>query len=106
MITIQVIPRGGLDAYKMLRDKVRLTAQTWSWKNKARTRLVHLNSPNGYIQVTSADNVLTARIHSLPDSHYFLVEKFIGRLVAWFPGDIFAINVQFVPDESPKKRKR
>ena len=32
---------------------------------------------------------------------FFLTEKFVGRLVAWFSNELAAINVQFVSE--PKK---
>ncbi|MBI4402460.1 MAG: hypothetical protein HY581_12615 [Nitrospirae bacterium] len=104
MITIQVIPRGGRDAYKLLRHKVIHEAQTWSWANKAKTRLSHTRKDSGYIEVSSADNVLIAQLHPQDSDPYFLVEKFVGRLVAWFEPELFAINIQFIPDEK-KKRK-
>jgi hypothetical protein len=104
MISIQVIPRSGLDAYKLLRDKVTHDAQTWSWRNKAKTRLVHKNAPSGYIEVASADTVLTAQIYPQDGNPYFFVEKLIGRLVAWFPEDLFAINIQFIPDLTRRRR--
>jgi len=105
MITIQIISRSGVDAYKMLRDKVTHEAQTWSWKNKEKTRLVHTRGP-GYIQVTGSGSLVTAQIHPKDDNAFFLVEKLIGRLVAWFPHDLFAINMQFIPDESKAKKRR
>ena len=104
MIIIQVIPRDGHDAYKMLRDKVTHGAQTFSWGNKAKTRLYHAKKNSGYIEVASADNILVAQIYPLDPDPYFLTEKFIGRMVAWFRNDLFAINIQFVPEEK-KKRK-
>ena len=105
MITVQVVPRSGRDAYKLLRDKVTHEAQTWSWANKAKTKLSHLGRDRGYISVSSADNVLTAQIYPKEADPYFLTEKFIGRLVAWFESDLFAINIQFIPDEKPKKKR-
>jgi hypothetical protein len=104
MIHIQVIPRGSRDAYKMLRDKVTHGAQTWAWTNKSKTRLRHSRENTGYIEVASADSVLVAQIHPKDSDAYFLTEKFIGRLVAWFEEELFAINVQFIPDE--KKRRQ
>lgn len=103
MIFIQVIPNGNHDAYKMLRDKVSHEANTWSWANKGKTKLVHSNI-DGYIEIGSADGVVVA--HVFPKSkgyEYYLVEKFMGRLIAWFPSDIAAINVQFVTDLQKKK---
>ena len=104
MITIQVVARGNYDAYQLLRDKVTHEAKTWSWSNKAKTRLSHTNGGNGYIEVGSADKVLVAQIYPGNSAIYFLPEKFIGRLVAWFNQDLFAINIQFIP-EAKNKRK-
>ncbi len=37
---------------------------------------------------------------------FYLAEKFMGRLVAWFEDDLAAINVQFLPEpERPVKRR-
>jgi hypothetical protein len=90
MLKIQVIPQSGTDAYRLLRDKVTHEAQTWSWDNKAKTRLVHSGEERGYIEVSSADGVLVAELHSGDRGDYFLIEKFVGRLVAWFPEELFA----------------
>ena len=97
MLCLQIVPQSGVDAYKLLRDKVTHEAQTWSWKNKAKTRLIHNNKPkNGYIEIGSADGVIVAEIHPKGDQDtWFFAEKFIGRLVAWFPTNISAINIQF-----------
>ncbi len=99
MITFQVIPKSGSDAYKLLRDKVTHEAQTWFWGNKAKTRLKHSSVKHGYIEVSSADGVLIAQIRPKEEADlYKLSEKFIGRTVAWFADDIVAINMQFVDD--------
>ena len=104
MITFQVVPQAGIDAYKLLRDKVTHEAQTWFWGNKAKTRLKHSSVKNGYIEVSSADGVLIAQIRPKEEADsYKLAEKFIGRSVAWFENDIHAINMQFV-DENRKKK--
>jgi hypothetical protein len=105
MLKLQVIPQPGVDAYKLLRNKVTNEARTWKWSNKTKTRLRHSRQNSGYIQVANAAGVLTAEIHPGGDGPYFLTEKFIGRLVAWFPEDLLAINLQFAPDP-PRKRKR
>jgi hypothetical protein len=104
MIVIQVVPKGDRDVYRMLRSKVIHEATTWYWSNKAKTRLKHLRS-DGYIEVGSANGVLVAHVYPRERSDlFYLSEKFMGRLVAWFEEDMAAINVQFVPD--PKRRKR
>jgi hypothetical protein len=105
MLSLQVIPRAGMDAYRLLRNKVTHEARTWSWKNKAKTRLVHTNNRNGYIEVGSADGVVVAEIFAQSENDaYFFAEKFIGRLVAWFQPELAAINIQF--RETPTKPKR
>jgi hypothetical protein len=111
MLSLQVIPRAGVDAYRLLRDKVTHQAHTWSWKNKAKTRLIHKRNGAGYIEVGSADGVVVAEIHANHETDtYFFAEKFIGRLVAWFLPDLAAINVQFRGADAPaagrKKKKR
>ncbi|MBI2073449.1 MAG: hypothetical protein HYW06_07815 [Gemmatimonadetes bacterium] len=107
MIVMQVVPKDGkVDVYRLLRAKVLHEATTWSWGNKAKTRLRHVNS-EGYIDVRGADGVLVAHIYpSSPRDVFYLSEKFLGRLAAWFEEDLAAINVQFVPDPKRKKRRR
>lgn len=104
MIKIQVIPRSGADAYRLVLHKVTHEAKTWSWANKRKTRLVHKQFAAGYIAIDRADDVLTAEVHAKEDQ-FFLVEKFIGRLVAWFPEDLHSINLQFLPESRPVKGK-
>ena len=107
MIIVQVVPKSGVDAYKLLRDKVTHGARTWAWANRPKTRLHHKNLDAGYIEVGSAEGVLVAVIRpSEPDELYFLVEKFIGRLVAWFESDLAAINLQFTAEPAPRRRAR
>jgi len=99
MILIQVVPGRGVDAYKLLRDKVTHEAATWYWVNKAKSRLRHNRVKRGYIEVSSAEGVLVAQIYpKAPEDLFYLSEKFIGRLIAWFERRLVAINVQFVPD--------
>lgn len=110
MLSLQVIPRAGVDAYRLLRDKVTHEARTWSWKNKGKTRLVHKQNAAGYIEVGRADGVVVAEIHAANEADtYFFAEKFIGRLVAWFLPDLTAINMQFRATDAhatgQKKRK-
>jgi hypothetical protein len=105
MIVIQVIPRTGHDAYQLLRSKVIHEAATWYWGNKKKTRLKHLQS-DGHIEVAKADGVLVARVHPKERRDlFYLAEKFMGRLVAWFEQELVAINLQLV-EEPAKKRKR
>jgi hypothetical protein len=71
MISIQIVPRLGQDAYKLLRY-----------------------------------TVVVAHIHpNEPSDAFFLLEKFIGRLTAWFSEEIVAINVQFISEEKRRKKK-
>ena len=58
----------------------------------------------GYIVVSSADKLLTAQINPKESDPYFLTEKFMGRLVAWFKSDLFAIKIQFIPDKKHKRK--
>jgi hypothetical protein len=97
MILIQVVPAQGLDAYRLLRDKVTHEAATWYWANKAKSRLRHAQVKKGYIEVSSADGILIAQIVPKdPRDKFYLSEKFIGRLIAWFGGKLVAVNIQFV----------
>ena len=84
MLRLQIVPHSGLDAYRLLRDKVTHQAQTWVWKNKAKTRLTRSNDPKrGYIEVGSADGIVVAEIRPARASDdWFFAEKFIGRLIA------------------------
>ena len=99
MISIQVVPGQGADAYKLLRDKVTHEANTWYWVNKAKSRLRHTQVKKGYIEVANADGVLVAQIYPKEAKDlFYLSEKFIGRLIGWFDDQLVAINIQFVPD--------
>jgi hypothetical protein len=105
MLVLQIVPRTGVDAYKILRYKVTHEARTWSWRNKAKTRLQHSQNKSGYVEVGRTDGVVVARVVPATKSdEFFLAEKFIGRLVAWFAEDLAAINLQFV--EPPQNGKR
>lgn len=107
MIVMQVVPKDAdVDVYRLLRAKVLHAAATWHFSNKARTRLRHLNS-DGYIDVGGSGGVLVARIHpSSPRDVFYLSEKFLGRLIAWFEEHLAAINVQFAPDPPRRRRRR
>lgn len=110
MLVLQVTPVHGVNAYKMLRARIR-EAATWNWANKARTRLKHVQRPKGgHIQIADAGGVLVAHIHpATPRDQFYLTEKFMGRLIAWFENDLQAITVQFVTEPAKparKKRKR
>ena len=105
MIQIQVVPRDGVDVYKLLRHKVLHEAATWDWVNKKKTRLKHIQS-NGHIDVSHAGGVVVAKVAPKDRRDlFYLAEKFMGRLVAWFEDDMAAINVQFhAPQAAPKKK--
>jgi hypothetical protein len=34
-----------------------------------------------------------------PKDLFYLSEKFIGRLIGWFDDQLFAINIQFIPED-------
>ncbi len=107
MLIVQVVPRAGQDAYKLLRDKVTYEAKTWSWSNKAKTRLSHTAIDKGYIEIGSADGIVVAQIRPHTNSDlFFLAEKFIGRLTAWFSDELVAINIQFIEDAKKSKKKK
>ena len=107
MLVLQAIPRHDGDAFKLLRGRIR-EAATWEWGNKARTRLRHVQRPQGgHIAVSNAGGVLVAHIHpKTPNDLFYLAEKFTGRLTAWFEQELVAINIQFFPDPPKPKRKR
>jgi hypothetical protein len=95
MVALQVVPRPGVDAYRLLRKKVTREARTWWWRNRRKTRLSHKQCAKGYFQVGGCEGILLARIHpGDPKGAFLFVEKFIGRLVAWFEEDLVGINVQ------------
>jgi hypothetical protein len=99
MISIQVVPGRGVDAYRILRDKVTHEAATWYWADKNKSRLRHSQVQKGYIEVTGAEGVLIAQIYpKQPKDLFYLSEKFIGRLIGWFEDQLVAINIQFVSD--------
>jgi hypothetical protein len=108
MIQIQVAPREGADAYRLLRAKVLHEAATWFWANKAKTRLKHKNPRiKGHIEVANAGGVIVARVvPKAPSELFYLAEKFMGRLVGWFEADLAAINVQFTGVPAPPQRRR
>lgn len=105
MIQIQVVPRAGHDVYKLLRSRVLHQAATWEFANKAKTRIKHVQR-NGHLEISNAGGVLVARV--VPKDvgdEFYLAEKFMGRIIAWFGDEVAGINVQFMP-EAPTRRKR
>jgi hypothetical protein len=106
MLIVQVVPHAGVDAYRLLRNKVTREARTWSWKNKAKTRLQHIQHRSGCIEIKSTEGMVVARIIPGEESdQFYLAEKFIGRLIAWFATDLAAINLQFL-DKAPRKKRK
>lgn len=106
MIAIQVVPAEGQDAYRLLRSKVLHEAATWYWANKAKTRLRHIQS-DGWVDVGNAAGVLTAKVHpKTPRDLFYLAEKFLGRLIAWFEPELAAINLQFIGTARPAPRRK
>lgn len=107
MLRIQVVPRAGMDAYKLLERKVTHEAQTWEWVNRAKTRLQRKEeggAKRGYIEVESAQGIIVAEIHPRDkEDLYFLAEKFVGRLIAWFADDLVAINIQLSNEKRIRK---
>jgi hypothetical protein len=107
VLALQAVPAPGKDIFKLLRARIR-RANTWEWGNKARTRLRHVQRRNGgHIRIANAGGVLVAQVHpKSPDDLFYLAEKFTGRLVAWFAADLTAINVQFVAEPAPVRKRR
>jgi hypothetical protein len=106
MIQIQVVPRAGVDAYALLRAKVLHEAATWYWSNKTHTRLRHVQSA-GHIDVANAGGVLVAWVRPKDARDiFYLAEKFMGRLVAWFETELAAIHLQFLHEATPAKRRK
>jgi len=108
MLVLQAVPARGADAFKLLRARIR-TASTWVWGNKARTRLKHVQRPQGgHIRIANANGVLVAHVHpQTPSDQFYLAEKFMGRLIAWFEAELHSIDIQFIPEpEKPKRRRR
>ena len=107
MLVLEAVPAPGRNAYRLLRSRLR-GASTWKWANKARTRIKHVQRlKGGHISIADAGGVLVAHVNpKTPDDLFYLVEKFTGRLVAWFANDLVAINIQIVPDTVAPLRKR
>ena len=105
MIQIQVVPQTGVDAYKLLRSKVLHDATTWYWSNKAKTRLRHIQS-EGHIDVSHAGGVVVARVYPKETRDlFYLAEKFLGRMIAWFESDLVSLNLQFLKDPRPRRKR-
>ena len=105
MIRIQVVPRPGVDAWPLLRSKVLHEAATWYWANRTKSRLRHVQS-SGHIEIKHAGGVVIAEV--VPKDRrdlFYLAEKFMGRLVAWFEEELAAINVQLLEAPAPKRRR-
>jgi hypothetical protein len=49
---------------------------------------------------------LVAQIHPRnEEDQFFLAEKFVGRLIAWFANDLVAINIQLSEEQRPRRKK-
>jgi hypothetical protein len=108
MLVLQAVPVRDANAFKLLRAKIR-EASTWTWGNKARTRLKHIQRPRGgHIRIADANGVLVAHVHpESPSDLFYLAEKFTGRLIAWFEHELHSISIQFIAEpERPKRRRR
>jgi hypothetical protein len=109
MLVLQAVPVRDVDVFKLLRARIR-EASTWTWGNKARTRLKHIQRPQGgHITIQNAGGVLVAHIYPKTTADlFYLAEKFTGRLIAWFESDILSINIQLVPEPvaKPKAKRR
>jgi len=106
MIQIQVLPRTGHDAWALLRARILHQAATWEFGNKAKTRIKHIRR-NGHLEVGHAGGVVVARVVPKdPGDEFYLAEKFIGRIVAWFGAEVAGINVQFMADRPAVRRRR
>jgi len=103
MLTVQVIPTVECKLYQLLKEKIAHHATTFFWANGTKTRLKH-NAGNGYIDIASDNGILLARIKPAHRTE-FLIEKFVGRLVAWFPTEVAAINVQVIEENGTPRKK-
>lgn len=106
MVRILVVPRSDADVYRLLRAKVLHEAATWYWSNKARTRLRHVQS-SGHIDVAAAGGAVVATVAPKERRDlFYLAEKFMGRLIAWFENDLASITLQLVPEAAPPARRK
>lgn len=105
MIQIQVVPRAGYDVYRLLRSRILHQAATWEFANKGKTRIKHVQR-NGHLEIASAGGVLVANVVPKDTGdEFYLAEKFIGRIVAWFGDEVSGINVQFMPGGAAVRRR-
>jgi hypothetical protein len=104
MLRVQVVAREGYDAHKLLRDKVHKEAQTFLWGDSAKTKLRHRNYKHLTMWVAGADGVVIGHLPQGDRSEFFL-EKFVGRLTAWFPNELAALNIQFLEEPAPRRKK-
>lgn len=96
MLTVVIIPEAGLDASRLLRDKVTHEARTLYWKDRRKTRLAHKEIGSGYIEIGEAKGTVVAEIRADgKDDIFFLAEKLIGACVRWFQSELSGITIQF-----------
>jgi hypothetical protein len=99
MLRIQVIPRGDENFYHILRQKIDNEAKTFVWAGKKKLRLRHVQpARGGQIRMRDADGVLVADTFQGDQ----IVGAFIAGLAAWFPGEIAAINIQVLIENTTK----
>jgi hypothetical protein len=57
--------------------------------------------------VANAGGVLVSRVSPKERRDlFYLAEKFLGRLVAWFEEELAAISLQFLTETPPPRRRR
>jgi len=104
MLRIQIVPRKDTNIYHLLRQKIDNEARTFVWADKKKLRLRHvMPAHGGLLRMRDADGVLVADTYKGDQ----IAGPFIGRLAAWFPEEIAAINIQLFPETHlHKSRKR
>lgn len=108
MISLQIISNTGFNLYKNLRIKVTRDAQTFYWANRQKNKLCHTNqAQKNFIRIAGTTDVVIAHVNAVTEeASFYLVEKLMGRLVAWFEHDLIAINIQFISEGDSKVIKK
>lgn len=99
MLRIQVVPRGDENIYRILRQKIDTEARTFKWSDKRKLSLKH--SQKGYpgrIRLGDAEGILVGETEGER-----LLGAFVGRLAAWFPQEVAAINIQLLAEDAVRK---
>jgi hypothetical protein len=103
MLRIQIIPRGDENIYHILRQKIDNEARTFVWADNKKSRLRHVMLAHaGRLRIRDANGVLIAETYKGDQ----IVGAFIGRLAAWFPVEIAAINIQLFLNDTVRKKRR